>query len=920
MKQTEKSFSLSLGLTCLIVLLIIHPAKCSIPMREPIMKGANMPANQLLPIYTHRRQYWAFPEPDYAWKLLKDLGVNVIQVVGGTEGNVLHVQMNENHPYGRPYDADWAQNLEKLLAKADSYGMRIVFHEMGSTHGTLMGIVAPMSSYQRHDPYTSIEESLLLIEKLGGHNELGKNFISDPRIAYWCPINEARLDRVDIRDWTISVLRRIRQYGGKTSVCVNDGEHRYVDSFPNIIPIIGDYVDFLQAHSYQLDIVQSVGSRGSAADMYVPMCEAFSRDCESMVNGRGIFSVDQLMLTEFGCGNGVWTGMGRNITTTEHQQADYIRAVFDACEKYGITQVFYHEPINIRSHVRTLGFVNYDGAAAQEPYERYKFGLLKPARMLETATKAEMTEASGTIYIRPDGSIDPPTTSIRRDGNLYTLTNNILCDSIVIMTSNIVIDGKGYTIQGPGLHGSGFSLPIATNVTIKNTNIEGFRNGFYLETTLNNTISGNELTNNTYGIYLEHPSNDVISGNEIIGNEYGIEMVYSVDSTIRENHIANNKYGVRLWASNTTTISRNNITANSKCGIELVDSPNNNTISENNIRNNWDGVYLSSSSNNTAFENDINNNFRGIFLYGSSDNTFYNNNFMHNTQQVYDYSWDWPYPAPSVNSWNNSYPSGGNYWSNYNGVDSYSGPYQNQTESDGIGDTLYIIDASNEDYYPLMRPLDTSPPIIYIISPENKTYPVRNIPLTFTVSESTSWTGYSLNSQASSTISGNTTITDLSEGTHSLTIYANDTAENTGYSNTVHFTIDTQAPSIEILSPENKTYTTSSVSLEFTLNEPASWIGFSTDGHANETIDATSITMPESSDGAHYIIVYAKDKAGNTGASEIIYFTINTQQTEPRQEEPLSIWIIAVIGIMSLVVAGSLVHLARVKKATDKTK
>lgn len=919
MKQTKKTLYLSRGLVCLIVLLIIHPTKCSIPMREPIMKGANMPANQLLPTYIYPGQYRAFPEPDYAWKLLKDLGVNVIQVVGGTEGNVLHIQMNENHPYGRPYDADWAQNLDRLLAKADSYGMRIVFHAMGSTYGTLMGIVAPMNAYRRQDPYTSIEESLSLIEKLGGHNELGKNFISDPRIAYWCPINEARLDHIDIRDWTIAVLRRIRQYGGKTSVCVNDGEHRYVDSFPHIIPIIGEYVDFLQAHSYQQDIVQSVGSRGSAANMYVPVYEAFSRDCESMVNGRDIFSVDQLMLTEFGCGNGAWIGMDWNITTAEHQQADYIRAVFDACEKYGITRVFYHEPINIRSHVRTLGFVNYDGAAAQEPYERYKFALLKPACMLETATKTEMTEASATIYIRPDGSIDPSTMSIRRDGNLYTLTDNILCDSIVIMTSNIVIDGKGYTIQGPGLHGSGFSLPTVTNVTIKNTNIKGFRNGFYLETTLNNIISGNELTNNTYGIYLEYASNNVISRNKIIDNEYGIEMVYSVDSTIRENDIANNKYGIRLWISNTTTISRNSITANSKCGIEL-DASNNNTISENNARNNWDGVYLSTSSNNTAFGNDVNNNFRGIFLYGSSNNTFHNNSFMHNTQQVYDHSWDWHYPAPSVNSWNNSYPSGGNYWSNYDGVDLYSGLYQNETESDGIGDTPHIIDAGNEDHYPLMRPLDTSPPIIYVISPENKTYPARDIPLTFTVSEPTSWIGYSLNYQVSSTISGNTTIDDLSEGTHSLTIYVNDTAENTGHSNTVHFTIDTQAPSIEILSPENKTYTTSSVSLEFTLNEPASWIGFSIDGHTNETIDATSIIMPESSDGAHYIIVYANDKAGNTGASEIIHFTINTQQTEPLQEEHLSIWIIAVIGIIALVVAGSLIHWAKVKKATDKTK
>jgi hypothetical protein len=54
------------------------------------------------------------------------------------------------------------------------------------------------------------------------------------------------------------------------------------------------------------------------------------------------------------------------------------------------------------------------------------------------------------------------------------------------------------------------------------------------------------------------------------------------------------------------------------------------------------------------------------------------------------------------NIWDNGYPSGGNYWSNYTGVDMKSGFYQNETGNDGIGDMPHTIDANNTDRYPLM--------------------------------------------------------------------------------------------------------------------------------------------------------------------------------------------------------------------------
>jgi hypothetical protein len=74
---------------------------------------------------------------------------------------------------------------------------------------------------------------------------------------------------------------------------------------------------------------------------------------------------------------------------------------------------------------------------------------------------------------------------------------------------------------------------------------------------------------------------------------------------------------------------------------------------------------------------------------------------------VYEWSQEYPEIPPSINVWDNSYPSGGNYWSNYTGVDLHSGSDQDETGSDGIGDTVHEIDADNRDRYPLMGPFNT---------------------------------------------------------------------------------------------------------------------------------------------------------------------------------------------------------------------
>jgi hypothetical protein len=58
--------------------------------------------------------------------------------------------------------------------------------------------------------------------------------------------------------------------------------------------------------------------------------------------------------------------------------------------------------------------------------------------------------------------------------------------------------------------------------------------------------------------------------------------------------------------------------------------------------------------------------------------------------------------------------------------------------------------------------------------------------------------GYSLDSQPKVQITGNTTLTGLSNGAHNLTVYAQDVAGNTGVSETVYFRVEIPFPTAPV--------------------------------------------------------------------------------------------------------------------------
>ncbi|UCE95830.1 MAG: hypothetical protein JSV51_09040 [Candidatus Bathyarchaeota archaeon] len=175
---------------------------------------------------------------------------------------------------------------------------------------------------------------------------------------------------------------------------------------------------------------------------------------------------------------------------------------------------------------------------------------------------------------------------------------------------------------------------------------------------------------------------------------------------------------------------------------------------------------------------------------------------------------------------------------------------------------------------------DESPPFIEIVSPQNLTYQSSTIPLSFTLNESCQWIGYSLDDNENVTIGENTTLTGLSNGPHSIIVYAQDYFGNVGSSDLIFFTVDAvideSPPSIDVLSPENSTYTTSSIPLTFVLNESCQWIGYSIDGGTNTTISGNT-TLSGLSNGPHTLLVFAQDLSDNVGSSGLIAFTTSVE-------------------------------------------
>lgn len=273
----------------------------------------------------------------------------------------------------------------------------------------------------------------------------------------------------------------------------------------------------------------------------------------------------------------------------------------------------------------------------------------------------------------------------------FTISNNSLKDSTyfgieVLNSSSTTIYGNTLTDNYNGIHFWNVSY-----TTISGNNITGNTNsGIRINEASNCIVTENTLTDNYDGITLYNSTNSRASRNIVTGSRLGISSYLSSNITISGNTLTDNRDGFYNWYGSYNTVSGNRITDNRDHGI-LHGESNNTIIVANTLSNNGDANRLYLSSHVTVSENYISGNFIGFLVLQSSNNTFYHNNFVNNNVQIFD---------DTTNIWDNGFPSGGNYWSDY--TERY--PDAEELNGSAIWDTPYVIDEENQDNYPLMQP------------------------------------------------------------------------------------------------------------------------------------------------------------------------------------------------------------------------
>jgi len=230
----------------------------------------------------------------------------------------------------------------------------------------------------------------------------------------------------------------------------------------------------------------------------------------------------------------------------------------------------------------------------------------------------------------------------------YILANDITDSTapicIQITAPNVVLDGKGFSIDGTdGASSIGIkvynSAMTLFNVIVKNVNISDWGTGILLQNVKNSQVqSVTAMSNTGNGIALQGASRNVVTSSTASSNG-GVGIIlysYSDSNTVTGNTAqGNGDDGIRIRFSSNNDILKNKVANNKKNGINLNEASNYNTLTENTLTGNkGDAITVYKSDSNVISKNTItNNDVVGIRVYDESDNNEISKNTIINTSQ-----------------------------------------------------------------------------------------------------------------------------------------------------------------------------------------------------------------------------------------------------------------------------------------------
>lgn len=303
--------------------------------------------------------------------------------------------------------------------------------------------------------------------------------------------------------------------------------------------------------------------------------------------------------------------------------------------------------------------------------------------------------------------------------SLIRSENNTLSGNTISSSSGcgVHLGGSRYNmITSNRIYGPEWGIDLDDsryNIIMNNTVTYG---GVSISTSNNNTLSNNTIATDR-GVYLSGSSNNTLKANDAIAfhlincknNEFRNNKMKDFEIKGEElSHFINDVDASNIRNGKPMYYWINEKDMRIPCDAGFVALVNSTGVTADNLEiiggqsrvflHRSQGIVLAFTTNSTIRNTHITGNYYGIWLYVSSDNTIYHNNFTGNAKHFYS--------EGSTNTWDAGYPCGGNYWSNYEEADEYSGADQDQPVSDGIGDFPHVIDMFDQDRFPFIRPIN----------------------------------------------------------------------------------------------------------------------------------------------------------------------------------------------------------------------